>query len=190
VEAEKLPKLTIEEYLSIEIESGQKHEFHDGSIFAMAGRTIEHGLVAGNIYGELKFGLRQGARAACTVLNSEIKLHIVSINKILYPDAMVICGEIKKSAKEPNAVTNPSIIVEVLSRSTESYDRGDKFFFYRQIPSLETYILIDQYEPKVEIFSKKQNMWEIDRIIGKNEIIPKEIFGVEIALSAIYEGVF
>jgi Uma2 family endonuclease len=132
----KLDSLTIEEYLSIESASDSKHEYHNGYIYAMAGGTLNHGLICGNIYGEIRAGLKEN-HSDCKAINSEVKLYIQSLNSFLYPDTKVICGGIEQSNKEVNAVTNPSIIVEVLSKTTAHYDRGDKFYFYRQIPSLQ-----------------------------------------------------
>ena len=94
----------------------------------MAGRTLNHGLICGNIFGEIRTALRNKKRN-CTPINSEVKLYIQSKNSFLYPDTMVICGDIEISDDEPNVVTNPTVIIEVLSKSTASYDRGDKFFF-------------------------------------------------------------
>ena len=118
--------ISVEDYINIEMASDTKYEYHDGNIFAMAGGTVEHGLISGNTYGEIKFKLRQNG-STCKAINNDVKLHIASSNKYLYPDAMVVCGQIERPDQENNAVVNPSVIIEALSKSTESYDRGDKF---------------------------------------------------------------
>jgi Uma2 family endonuclease len=102
---------------------------------------------------------------------------------------MVVCGEMERSDKEQNALTNPLLIIEVLSTSTESYDRGDKFFAYRQIPSLREYILIDQYKPQVDVYRRKTDLWRISRIEGLDSQLVISSLGIEISLRDIYERV-
>ncbi len=188
MDALKLNGLSIAEYLQIEVQTDTKYEFHDGSIYAMAGGTVEHGLICGNVFGELRAELRKNKKK-CTVLNSEIKLHIESQNRFLYPDAMVVCGELEKSETEKNSIINPVVIIEVLSKSSASYDRGDKFYYYRQIPSLREYILIDQEKVLVELFKREGKLWHIKRIEGLSHLLEIENLGVQIPLSIVYEGV-
>lgn len=180
--------ISIEDYLAIEQEANTRYEYHDGIIYAMAGGSIEHGLISGNTYGELKFGLRENG-SDCIVINSDVKLHVESLNKFLYPDVMVVCNEIERSTKENNAIINPSVIVEVLSNSTEAYDRGDKFFAYQQIASLKEYILIHQYKAQVEIYTRKNDLWRITRIEGLGESFLISALGISINLKNVYEDV-
>ena len=184
--AHKLTNVTIEEYLEIEKETQTKYEYHDGSIYALAGGTLNHGIICGNIFGELRSGLKG---TTCKSINSEVKLHIRSENRFVYPDAMVICGEIQTSEKENNAVTNPKVIVEVLSKSTASYDRGDKFHMYRQIESLEEYVLIEQEKPLVEIYKRKGDLWQITRVEGIEKEIHLTSLNLKIQLQDIYDDV-
>lgn len=188
MEAEPLKDFSLEAYLSLEEESGVKYEYHDGTVVAMAGGTIEQGLISGNIFGELKLGLR-GHQKPCRAINGEVKLHIASFNKYLYPDAMDICGPLQRAPQHQDAIINPTIIVEVLSAFTERYDRGDKFFFYRQIPTLKAYILIDQYSPSIETYNRIGDLWQITRTTGLDKSLAIEALNLEIPLSAIYEGV-
>lgn len=188
MEAKKLNNLSIPEYIEIERATDTKYEYHDGRIVAMAGGTLEHGLISGNIFGEIKFRLRD-KKNNCRAMNSDIKLHIQTANKFLYPDAMVLCGEIKKSTADPNAVMNPTVIIEVLSKSTESYDRGDKFFAYRQIISLQEYILVDQYKAQVEIYQRQSDLWKITRITGIDQRLDIPSLGIAIDLESIYEDI-
>jgi Uma2 family endonuclease len=189
MEAKKYNKVTIKEYLKIEKDSNVRHEFHDGLIFALAGGTIEHGLIAGNIFIELGLALRENKKDRRPI-NSEVKLNISKLNKYLYPDVMVICGDIEKSTENPASVSNPIVIIEVLSKSTEGYDRGDKFFFYKQIQSLQEYILIDQYQPSIDRYSKKNDLWQITRVEGLEEHLLIPILGANIKLKNIYKDVF
>lgn len=188
MEAKKLENLSLAEYLQIEKEADTRYEYHNGKIFAMAGGTVEHGLISGNTYGEIRMALRR-KNSDCTPINSDVKLHIISLNKFLYPDVMVICGEIERSEAEKDAIINPTVIVEVLSQSTESYDRGDKFFSYRQIASLKEYILIDQYKAQIDAYVREEDLWKIMRIEGMDKELNLDSLGITISLKDIYENV-
>lgn len=187
MEAQKQDKITIPEYINLEQTSATKYEFHDGEVFAMAGGTYNHGLLCGNIYTELRNGINTNGKN-CKPLSSEIKLHIKSKNSFVHPDAMVVCGEVEKSKEDGNAITNPTLIVEVLSKSTAEYDRGDKFHLYRQIPSLKEYVLISQVKPVVEVFYKPTNsdLWRITRHEGLDEMIMIASLGFEIKMQDLY----
>lgn len=189
MEASPLEKVTIAEYLQIEQESQTKYEFHNGFIYAMAGGTLNHRLICGNIFGELREKIR-AENKSCRAMTSEIKLHVVPENSFLYPDAMVTCGDIEKSPMDANAITNPVLIVEVLSQSTEAYDRSDKFFMYQQIVNLQEYILIEQSKPQVEVFRRAPSgLWEINRIQGLEEMLHLKSIDSKISLKGIYEDV-
>jgi Uma2 family endonuclease len=188
MEAKKLDKLTIAAYLLLEREAGERYEYHDGHIQAMAGGTLNHGLICGNIFGELRSGLKAHARD-CRAMTSEIKLYIASENCFLYPDAMVVCGDIEKAAATANAVTNPVLIVEVLSKATASYDRGDKFHLYRQIASLQEYVLIEQDKAQVEVYQRQADLWKITRLTGLEQHLYLHSIGLEIWRAALYEDV-
>jgi len=188
MDAKKLSHLSIEEYVALEKEAEIKYEYHDGTVYAMAGGTIEHGLICGNIFGEIRANLRT-KKSNCRPINSEVKLHIQSINRFLYPDAMVICGDIEKSEDEINAVTNPILIVEVLSKTSASYDRGDKFYFYRQIKSLQEYILIEQDKAQIEIYKRESDLWKITRISGLESKLYLTALDISIDIEEIYRDV-
>jgi len=183
----KVQYLSVEEYIQHEIATDQKHEYHNGEIYALAGGSIEHALLIGNIYAELRNALKQ-KNANCKPIANDAKLHIEVENKFLYPDSMVVCGEIQKSAEDKNALTNPTVIVEVLSKSTVAYDKGDKFFFYRQIPNLQEYVLIEQDRSVVEVYYKKDKneLWNISRFEGLNEVIKLQSLDIEIKMQDLY----
>lgn len=187
MKAHKLSKITVEEYIQYEIETGQKYEYHDGLIYALAGGSIEHALLIGNIYSELRNGLKK-KNSNCKPITNDAKLHIEKENKYVYPDSMVICGEFNRSTKTDNAVTNPILIVEVLSKSTIEYDRGDKFYFYRQIPTLQEYVLIEQNRYVVEVYYKKEknDLWRISRYEGLDQIIKLQSIDIEINMDELY----
>lgn len=187
MKAYKLPKLTVEEYIKHENETGQKYEFHNGEIYALAGGSLEHALLIGNIYSELRNGLKKKG-SGCKPITSEAKLHIKSKNKYVYPDCMVICGEMERSRESKDAVSNPVLIVEVLSKSTSEYDRGDKFYFYRQIPQLKEYVLIEQKRYVVEVYYKKgkYDSWIISRYEGLDQKINLQSLQIEIEMRELY----
>lgn len=187
MEAHQLPKMSVEEYIHHEKEAGQKYEFHDGLICALAGGSLNHGLLIGNIYAELRNGLkRKGSN--CKAITSEVKLYIKNENKFVYPDSMIVCGEIEKAEPHQEAVTNPVLIVEVLSKSTVEYDKGDKFYYYRQIPTLKEYVLIEQDRYVVEVYCKQgeSDLWSISRYEGLETNIKLHSVSLEISMKDLY----
>lgn len=185
--AYRLSGLTVEEYIQREKASGVKYEYHNGRIFALAGGSIHHGLLCGNIYSELRNGLN-AKKANCKPVTSELKLFVDSQNSFVYPDAMVVCGDLKPSERDQQAITNPTLIVEVLSKLTADYDRGDKFFLYRQIPTLQEYVLIEQDKPVVEVYYKKPeaDLWQISRFSGLESSLELQSIGIKIKLANLY----
>ncbi len=184
---QKAPYISVEEYLKIENETKTKHEYHDGDIYALAGGTLNHGLLCGNAYAEIRNKLsNKGSK--CIPFTSEVKIFIKKRNSFVYPDAMVICGEIEKSEEEKNSVINPVLIVEVLSKSTAEYDRGDKFYFYRQLQSFKEYVLIEQDRHIVDVHYKSDNsdLWQIIRYEGLNKTIKLQSIDVEITMEELY----
>ncbi len=185
MEALKIGKVSIEEYLAIESAATEKYEYHDGQIYAMAGGTYEHGLICGNVFAEIRSSLI-ARESPCIAMSSEIKLHVVAENSFLYPDTMVVCEEVEKSETEPNAVTNPVLVIEVLSKSTATYDRGDKFYLYRQITSLQEYVLIEQDKAQIEIYKREGLLWKITRVKGIENSLSLSSIGLDIDLAKIY----
>ncbi len=182
--------VSIKEYLKQEREANAKYEYHDGKVYALAGGTLNHGLICGNVYSEIKNQLKiKGSN--CTPLTSEIRLHIENKKSYVYPDSMVICGDIEKSEEEKNSITNPILIVEVLSKSTAEYDRGDKFYFYRQIPSFREYVLIEQDRYVVDVHFKEEqsDMWRIIRYEGIDKSVKLQSLDIEISMEEIYSRV-
>lgn len=187
MKAHNIPNLTIAEYIKQEIESNCKYEYHDGKIYALAGGSLNHGLISGNTNLEIGIQLRNKGKN-CLPFNSDVKLHIESTNSYVYPDTMVICGEIEESSENKDSVTNPVLIVEVLSKSTSSYDRGDKFYMYRQIPSFREYVLIEQNKYVVDVHFKheKSDLWSITRYEGLDKIVKLQSLGIKISMESIY----
>lgn len=189
MEAVSLDKISIEEYIALSQEQDQKYEYHDGQLFAMAGGTIEHGIIGGNVLTEIGTQFKS-KESSCFPLNSDVRLHVRQGNKIFYPDVMIVCNKIERSETEKNSITNPTVIVEVLSDTTESYDRGDKFYFYQQIPTFKEYILVSQNKPQIDVFKRgTENMWAFKRYQAENKILKIESIDVDISFDLIYRNV-
>lgn len=179
---------SIEEYLEIEEKSLEKMEYHDGEIFAMAGGSPNHSLLGNNIGIALGIALRKKGKP-CRTYNSDLKIAI-SERKFLYPDASVVCGKVETFPNMPQGIKNPLLLVEVLSDSTENYDRGSKFQAYQQLDSLQEYLLISQDKVLVEVFFKPKNtaFWYYQAYKNLNEIIELKSIDAEISLADIYYG--
>ena len=190
MKAQKVQKISIEEYLALETANDTKYEYHNGQVYALAGGSINHALICGNVYTELRRGLKE-KDSNCRTFNSELRLYIQSKNSFVYPGAMVVCGAYELAENEKNSITNPTLIVEVLSKSTAGYDRGDKFNFYRQIPTLQEYVLIEQEKPGVDVYYKKEgtDLWSIKSYDDLNEKISFQSLDVSVKLSDLYEDV-
>jgi Uma2 family endonuclease len=177
--------LSVEEYLEREKTSLVKHEYHDGEIFAMAGGTPAHSLLATNAAGELRNALRG---KPCRAYNSDLQVAI-SRRKYVYPDASVICGNLTFFEENGIAPNNPVVIVEVLSESTASYDRTGKFMRYCLMPSFREYVLVEQTFPFVEVRSRNEaGTWEIRTYGHLNDIIELKSIDVQLAMRNVYDG--
>lgn len=189
MELKKVKYSNIMDYVELESISEIKHEYECGLILAMSGGSINHGILCGNAYSELRQKLSNN-NDDCKVFGSEIRIHIASADSIVYPDSMVICGKMEVSKKDKNAVTNPLLVVEVLSKSTAAYDQGDKFHKYRQLPSFREYVLINQDKSVVVIFSKnEEGKWDINRITSLEDSFELQSIGVEIAMQELYKNI-
>lgn len=144
-------RFTYAEYLEQEQQSLEKHEFLDGKIFAMAGGTPVHAFVITGLSAEIRSALRRGP---CTVYSSDLRIRVLETGLATYPDVTVICGKPRWAPEDQDAATNPTVLVEVLSPSTEAYDRGDKWIHYQKIPSLREYVLVTPASRRVELYSR------------------------------------
>lgn len=188
--AEKaLSNHSYETYLTLEKESEQKYEFHDGFISAMAGGTPEHSLIAGNFILAIGRFLLDNSKN-CAAYTSDLRVRIEATNRTYHPDAAVICGKADRSAKDTLAVTNPVLILEVLSDSTSSFDRGTKFSHYRTLPSLREYVLISQSEPMVDTYYRtEEGTWIINTVTDLDSTVAFQSLGCEVNMRDIYRMV-
>jgi Uma2 family endonuclease len=177
---------TIAEYLEMEAASLEKNEYYQGEIFAMSGALLPHNIIAVNILGYLHQKLKG---KSCRPFNSDMRIHVKENTLFTYPDISVVCGKPETLNDDNFNLLNPTVIVEVLSKSTKSYDRGDKFKLYRDIPTLKEYILIDSLSVFVETFRlNKNNHWELEEYKEVEEVLTVPSLNISIPLIEIYEG--
>lgn len=148
--------LSYADYLAAEASSPVKHEFLRGVVWAMAGGTIEHGRLQAALVAALATALRG---KPCVVLTSDVRVRVEATDRTTYPDVTVVCGKREVSPVDPNAVTNPTMLVEVLSEGTERADRGEKFAHYRHLSSLREYVLVNTHERRIEVFRRSDASW-------------------------------
>jgi len=179
--------ITEEEYLEQERASEVKHDFYQGEIFAMAGASERHNLIVSNVIGELRTQLKN---TPCRVYPGDMRLNISETGLNTYPDAMVICGKREFTDEQRDTVLNPDVIIEVLSDSTESYDRGLKFENYRKLSSLKEYVMISQNKPKIERYYKDVNgNWVLYESDEANPAITIDSIDCRLTHSEVYDKV-
>lgn len=180
---EQTKNLTVEEYFALEEELNEKFEYVAGEVFAMTGGSINHALIGKNITTALDKAFWD---KPCTVLNSDAKLHIETADSYFYPDAMVLC---EQSNISEQYAESPQIIVEVLSPSTEDYDHGKKFAYYRQIDSLQTYIMLHQDKILAEVYQRRpDNSWLLKEYTAIENTIALDD-DIELMMSDLYRQV-
>lgn len=180
---------SLEEYFRIAQTSEEKLEFHEGRILAMAGGTGSHSLITANAIREIG-NLLKGS--SCHVYDSNLRVRISRTVRYVYPDATVICGPIAYDPADAgkHTATNPRLIVEVLSDSTEGYDRGDKLRRYFQIPSLQEYVLISQKVPVIEVYARQADgSWSFRYADGPEASIRLQSIDVTLPLAEVFAGV-
>jgi Uma2 family endonuclease len=178
---------TPDEYLLIERGAEFKSEYLDGEIFAMSGATLPHNRIARNVLMEFD---RQLADKPCEALGSDMRVGVTARGPYFYPDVTVVCGEPQLRDGTMDCLMNPTVIVEVLSPSTESYDRVQKFANYQQIGTLTDYLLIAQDEPRLEHYSRQSGGgWLLNTIRGPEGSLPLPSIGCDLQLSNVYRRV-
>ena len=180
------PIFSVKDYLDYERIQPERHEFLDGSVYAMAGESPNHSTICFNLYALIGLQLR-GKR--CRGFSPNMKIATNEKGLYSYPDLAVVCGQPTFYDGTKDVITNPTLIVEVLSPSTEHYDRGEKFLRYtNQIETLQSYILISQDKPLIEIFSRQENGgWEKQEIKGLESVLKIDSIECEINLHELYE---
>jgi len=181
--------MTIEEYLAFERGSELRHEFHDGEVVAVTGGTLNHSQVISNLVACLASALQS---TTSRVLSQSMRVRIPNSRRYVYPDAVVVVDEPKLEDEQHDTLLNPSTIIEVLSSSTEAYDRGEKFGYVRRIPSLQEYILVSQDRPRVERFALNATtgQWVVeDAVEGIEQSVRLSSLNITLPLRDIYRQV-
>lgn len=178
---------TPEKYLELEANVKQKNEYRNGEILPMTGGSVDHNKIAGNLYSYLKFALRQ---QPYNLFIGDVRLWIPAPQIFTYTDIMLIEGGPVLYGERTDTITNPKIIIEVLSKSTRNYDQGDKFDAYRMIPEFQEYILVDQYQIYVKQFTKTvEGYWLLKEYRKVQQTLNFTSVNFTIRLEEIYEGV-
>jgi Uma2 family endonuclease len=175
-------RYTFEDYLELEQVAQVRHEFYDGEIYAMAGGTPEHAAMAAAVTAALG---RQLSGGPCRVYSSDLRLRVTTSGLATYPDVTVICGPSERDPKSATHVTNPKLLVEVLSPSTAEYDRGEKLQHYQAISSLESIVLVDRDNARVDLWSREETGWR-SRAFVPGEIVPLEAIHCTLAVDEVF----
>ncbi|MGZ8219469.1 Uma2 family endonuclease [Methylomagnum sp.] len=175
------------EYLALERAAEYKSEYVDGHIYAMTGASREHGLIAFNIAGELRNLLRD---RPCEAFISDMRVKAAKARSYRYPDIAVVCGKPEFEDQHADTLLNPTLIIEILSPSTEATDRGRKFAEYQRIPSLLEYILVSQDQPRIERFARQSEGWLLTVSEGMAAAVRLEAIDAALVLSEVYHKVW
>lgn len=185
--APKYKYISPEDYLVMERASQEKHEYFKGDIFAMSGASWEHNVIAKNI-STIILPFLKGS--PCDMFGSDLRIHIPENTLYTYPDFSIICGKPEVTDKEKDTAVKPSVIIEILSKSTKDYDRGSKFMLYRSIKTLKEYITIDSLSFSVEIFTRQENnTWLLSEFKQLSDSFVISTINLTLQLKDVYEDV-
>ncbi len=180
----RLGAMSYADYLALERASEAKHEYVNGEVYAMAGGTPEHARLQSRL--DQLLGVALEGRP-CAVFASDLRIRIVDTGRSTYPDVTVVCGRVETAADDEDAVTNPTLIVEVLSRNTEAEDRGPKWAHYQRIEALREYVLVGQDARGVEVFRRDGARWTYESF-GPGDTARFESVGAAVAVDELYRN--
>lgn len=166
---------TYADYLAAQAMAEVRLEYFDGDIYAMAGGTPDHAAISAQVIA----GLSSALHGRCLVFSSDLRIHIEASGLATYPDVSVVCGARELSPLDPNAVTNPTVVVEVTSPSTEDYDRGEKLSHYKRLPSLHAVLIVSHHQRRVTLHARETNGWSTKEFRSPEKFI---VPGVEVQL--------
>lgn len=185
--AQPKTRLTVAEYLAIERQAEFKSEFYDGELFAMAGASFEHNAINDNLVGELHGRLKGGP---CRTYSRDLRVRVERTGLYCYPDLVIVCGEPQFAEEDKDTLTNPRVVFEVLSASTERYDRRTKYRHYQQLPSVQEYVLVAQDEALCEQFVRQADgSWTHVLSVGLDATLNLSSVPVSVPLADVYAGV-
>lgn len=174
------------EYLQLERAAETKSEYRYGQIRAMSGASRAHNLIAGNLYRELSQQLRRGT---CEAYMSDMRVRVDRTGLYTYPDIAVACGDIRFEDSHVDTLRNPVVLIEVLSPSTEAYDRGEKFAHYQRLDSLQEYVLVSQDKVRVERYVRQGEEWVLSELSALDDVLQIDAIGCSVRLGDVYERV-
>jgi Uma2 family endonuclease len=181
-------KYSIAEYLENEEKSLEKHEFYQGEVFAMAGASIPHNQVVRNALSKIDGHIKEGGK--CQIFPGDLKVHVEINSLFTYPNLSIVCGKIETLENHKDIITNPTVLIEVLSPTTHDYDRGGKFKLYRDIPSLKEYILISSMEVLVEKYNKQADgTWVLHEYKTENDSFTIAAVAMPVEVKSLYRNV-
>ncbi len=180
-------RMTVDEWRELEQTSHDiKHEYIDGYVYAMSGGSLSHGRIGSNAFRTFEDALATAGRS-CYVYSSDIAVRI-SESRYTYPDTSVSCDERDRPTRNKTEVQSPRVVVEVLSDSTESYDRGKKFFLYRSCPTLQEYVVVATKYQSVEVYRRTTQGWTNYQFYGPGDEIELTSLGIHISVSSLYRN--
>ena len=178
-------RIPYEDYLAFEATAEERHMYWDGEVFAMAGASMTHTLLESNVHAHLFLALRGHP---CAPFTGNQRLRALGTDRSVYPDCVVVCGKREAHPEDAQAATNPAVVVEVLSDSTEAFDRGDKFAYYRSFASLQELVFLSQKAVRVERYRRgADGDWTL-RDLGPGEALELASVGVTVAVDDLYAG--
>jgi Uma2 family endonuclease len=177
---------TAEEYLTLERSASCKSEFHDGQIYAMTGASRKHNLITINIARELSLQLK---KRPCEAYANDMRVKAAEARSYHYPDIVVVCGAPQLEDAHMDTLINPTLLIEVLSPSTEAYDRGGKFAHYRKVTTLREYLLVSQDQGSIERYVRQGDVWILTEAVGLDASVPLESIDCVLSLREIYDKV-
>lgn len=181
-----VPFLDAEAYLAIDRKAEWKSELHDGEMFPMEAVSVNHAAIDINVAAILKSRL---TGTGCRAYGSPLRVQ-VSKSRYVYPDFQIVCGGVDVIDELEDTVTNPKVIIEILSASTAGHDRGKKFQYYQKLPSLAEYVLISQDQARVEVFTKQADeVWTLHIFDGRERTAKLESIGIELPLTDVFDGI-
>ena len=184
---QNVPRLSEAEYLRRERRAEIKSEYFGGEVFAMAGGTRAHSLIAMNLGGELRSLLKD---TDCVAYNTDLRVKVEATGLVTYPDISIVCGQQRFLDEQQDTLLNPTVLLEVLSDSTEAYDRGKKFEHYRQIATCHEYLLVSQKEPHIEQFIRQPNgEWILKEAAGLSGEVRLQSLGIILRLAEVFAKV-
>ncbi|MEL6610941.1 MAG: Uma2 family endonuclease [Bacteroidota bacterium] len=184
--AYRLP-FTAADYFAWEVEQVERHEYFHGEVFAMSGGTARRALLGARVLRQLGNALDS---TPCEVYSSDLRVEVDAGAHYVYPDATVVCGPHQFATDAETTLTNPTLVVEVLSASTEAYDRGGKFRAYRSIESLRAYVIVEQASAAVDVFQRSDDgTWTLTDATPERPMLGIDTLGVTLDVNALYDGV-